>query len=170
MPVNDPRFLGSFIFYWGQKQETTHTWYSLFDEAGNQTAAVDVAETIWKGKAPLHKVPKINDMLLEGKSAKANILVKAAEKIHAEVLMLSKFPGALKIKWEIYPEDWYKRNSVNNLKRPPAVKGLIMEPKGLNISFTAPKKEGPYRIFATVYDAFGNIATCNTPFYVLAAK
>ena len=30
--------------------------------------------------------------------------------------------------------------------------------------FKVPSKEGPYRIFATVYDKAGNFATCNTPF------
>src|SRR5690606_27952295 len=50
MPINDRGFLGSLIFYWGQKQETTHTWFSLFDEHGNKTEAVAAAEEIWSGR------------------------------------------------------------------------------------------------------------------------
>ena len=60
MPINDPRFLGSFIFFWGQKQEITHTWYSLFDEFGNKTESVSSAEEIWSGKAVNFKGPKVS--------------------------------------------------------------------------------------------------------------
>jgi len=178
MPLNDPRFLGSFIFYWGQKQETTHTWYSLFDDQGNQTETVDNARAVWTGKEPLYKGPKIKTMLLEGKEAKDNILLNSAATVNAEVFLETNEsvgqPGLAStvqsIKWEIYPEDWFKKDNLNNLIRPKPVEGLILKSSGLKLSFVVPEKEGPYRIFATVYSANGYIATCNTPFYVLAAQ
>ena len=183
MPLNDHRFLGSFIFYWGQKQETTHTWYSLFDEQGNQTEVVSAAQSIWTNKKTYYQGPKIKEMLLDGRRADENILLTASAQTKAEVVMpVQQLPAAagepagltsdmpLRIKWEIYPEDWFKINNINSLKRPKPVEGVMPDHTGLNISFTAPEKEGPYRIFATVYDANGHIATCNTPFYVLAAK
>lgn len=36
--------------------------------------------------------------------------------------------------------------------------------------FVAPAVEGPYRVFATIYDDQGNFSTCNTPFYVVTDK
>jgi beta-galactosidase/beta-glucuronidase len=33
--------LGSYAFYWGSKQEATHTWFSLFSEDGFETASVN---------------------------------------------------------------------------------------------------------------------------------
>ena len=177
MPLNDPRFLGSFIFYWGQKQETTHTWYSLFDHKGNQTEVVDIARSTFTGKAPFYKGPKIKAMHLEGKEAKDDILLNAAATVRAEVFLEDVSPAepglastVQNIKWEIYPEDWFKKDNLNNLIRPKPVEGLSQETTGLKLSFKAPQKEGPYRLFATVYDANGHIATCNTPFYVLAGQ
>jgi hypothetical protein len=181
MPLDDPRFLGSFIFYWGQKQETTLSWYSLFDEEGNKTEAIDAAQAIWSGKILLFKGPKIKELLVDGKRANDNILLTASAQTNAKIVMpMQQYEvatggaatlksAAEKIKWEIYPEDWFKKNNLNNLKRPNAIEGLVAEDNGLNISFIAPSKEGPYRIFATVYGANGKIATCNIPFYVLAA-
>ncbi len=167
MPVNDHRLLGSFIFYWGQKQETTHTWFSIFDEAGNKTEAVDAAEAIWKGKPLVSSAPQINYMLLDSKGAKDDIFLRSNEKSTAEVFMLNSDAKIKRIVWEIYPEDWYKINNVNNIKKPLLITGLIEETKDLKVIFNTPLKEGPYRIFATIYDDKGYVATCNTPFYVL---
>jgi hypothetical protein len=167
MPVNDGRLLGSFIFYWGQKQETTHTWFSIFDDAGNKTEVVDAAEAIWKGKPLTTTAPKLNYMLLNSKGAKDDIFLKPNEKNTAEVLMLNGDVNVKRIVWEIYPEDWYKINNVNNTKKPLLIKGLIEHTQDLKVIFNTPIKEGPYRIFATVYDDKGYVATCNTPFYVL---
>jgi hypothetical protein len=167
MPLNDGRLLGSFIFYWGQKQETTHTWFSVFDDAGNKTEVVDAAEAIWKGKQLTTTAPKLNYMLLNSKGAKDDIFLKPNEKNTAEVLMLDGDVNVKRIVWEIYPEDWYKINNVNNTKKPLLIKGLIEHTQDLKVIFNTPIKEGPYRIFATVYDDKGYVATCNTPFYVL---
>lgn len=167
MPLNDGRLLGSFIFYWGQKQETTHTWFSIFDEAGNKTEVVDAAEAIWKGKQLASTSAQINYMLLNSKGAKDDIFLKPSEKNTAEVCMLKSDAHIKRIVWEIYPEDWYKINNKNNTKKPLPVNGLIEHTQDLKVIFNTPRKEGPYRVFATIYDDNGYVATCNTPFYVL---
>jgi len=178
MPLNDPRSVGSFIFFWGQKQETTHTWYSLFDDQGNETEAVEIVSSTFTGKEPLYKGPKIKTMHLEGKEAKDNILLRSAATVNAEVFMetnekvgQSGIQSTVQsIKWEIYPEDWFKRDNINNIRRPKPVEGFILKSTGFKLSFVAPEKEGPYRLFATIYDDDGHIATSNTPFYVLATQ
>ena len=35
------------------------------------------------------------------------------------------------------------------------------------IKFKTPAKEGPYRLYVTVYNKYGYISTCNIPFYVV---
>lgn len=166
MPVNDPGYLGSFIFFWGQKQETTHTWFSLFDEHGRKTESVAVASAIWTGKKTRDTFPKINYMLLNGKGAKDNIILKSGQTAAAELLIE---PGSVppeRIEWEIYPEDWYKVDNMNNLIRPALIETIFTRSTNLGVTFKAPLKEGPYRIFVTITGQNGNIATSNTPFYI----
>jgi hypothetical protein len=43
---------------------------------------------------------------------------------------------------------------------------LIQKVSGGELSFTAPEKEGPYRVFVFVLDGRGNGATANIPFFV----
>ena len=169
MPVEDPGFLGSLIFYWGQKQETTHTWFSLFDEEGNKTAVVGTAGELWTGRTTLPAAPQIRDMLVNGKLPGENIFFTPNGLAEASVGLLSDTAEVERVKWEIYPEDWHKLNGRNNTITPLPIHDWITSNQNLQVTFTVPDKEGPYRIFATVYDNQGNIATCNTPFYVVAS-
>ena len=169
MPLQDPRYLGSFIFFWGQKQEITHTWFSLFDEFGNKTEAVSSAEEIWKGKPSVFIGPKIKEISISGKIAINNILVGPGVPLDA-VIQCTGNPTDFVIKWEIYLEDWFKKNNVNNLVRPQKLEGLIIEETGFKVKFKTPNTEGPYRLFVTVLDAKGNLATANIPFYVITSN
>ncbi|WP_121201771.1 hypothetical protein [Mucilaginibacter gracilis] len=168
MPVDDPRFLGSFIFYWGQKQETTQTWFSLFDENGFKTGAVASAQYLWTGNWPANEAPQIKYMLVDAKGANDNILYEPNQKANAEVFMLKPGHNIIKIQWQIFQEDWYKKDNINNTNKPIEIAGLITQKNELKATFITPAKAGPYRIFANLYDNYGNMATCNTPFYVVA--
>jgi hypothetical protein len=168
MPVKNSRFLGSAVFYWGQKQETTHTWFSFFDGYGNMSAPVNVMQYLWTGSWPQHHPPDIKYMLVDGKGARDNIIYKPNAVVKANVLMLdSTRKNDLRFEWQIQPEDWFKVQHVYNQKaQKPLTNLLISEDKG-TVSFHTPLKEGPYRIFVAVYDKNGYFATTNTPFYVV---
>jgi hypothetical protein len=60
----------------------------------------------------------------------------------------------------MYREDW------DYPKGPPAVVGLFSDSTQPVTDFRAPQKEGPYRVFVTVYNPQGYIATANIPIYV----
>jgi hypothetical protein len=167
MPVTEPRFLGSLVFYWGQKQETTKTWFSLFDEQGRATEAVDVMQYIWTSKWPDHKAPQLKYMLLEEKGAKDNILLSPNVTVSAKVLLDQVDTTGLSYTWEIQPEDWFKINGANSTKKVKSIENLINNQGQSTTSFRTPDKEGPYRLFVSVKDQFGKFATSNTPFYVL---
>ncbi|MBB6004305.1 glycoside hydrolase family 2 TIM barrel-domain containing protein [Arcicella rosea] len=169
MPVKNPRFLGSMVFYWGQKQEYTPTWFSLFAENGAASEAVGTMQYIWKSQKPTLKAPQIKFMLVDKKGAKDNILFTPNKLVSAEVLMNTQESenNGLSFFWEILPEDWYKENDTYGKKRPKGIKGLFVEQKTTNVVFKTPLKEGPYRIYVTVYDQHGQFASCNTPFYVI---
>lgn len=168
MPLDDGRFLGSFVFYWGNKQETTQSWFSLFDRNGYSSEAIGAMQYLWIKKPPRHRAPQINYMLVNDKGARDNILLSAGERAFAEVLLLRPDSAISKVAWEIMQEDWFKKKSASNTTYFKSLDGLILSSKGLRLNFIAPRREGPYRIFATIYDKYGNFSTCNTPVYVLS--
>jgi hypothetical protein len=169
MPVNNNRFLGSLVFYWGQKQETTATWFSLFDENGAASESVGAMQYVWLGKKPAQQPPRIKYMLVNEKGARDNIMFAPGEKAIARVLMETPGTG-MRFRWLLLPEDWYKTVYVINEKKMEAITDIFTTAPDSVISFTAPAKEGPYRIFAYVYDSTGHYATCNTPVYVMSAE
>ena len=165
IPQENPRFLGAFVFYWGSKQETTHTWFSMLDENGRESEAVGVMEKIWTGKNTRVTPPQITGMLLNNK-ANANVIFKPGG-IAQATLILQKTDTTFHTVWEVFPEDWFLPKNEKNTKKLKALPESVIS-SGLNqASFRIPKKEGPYRVFATVYDQHGNFASCNIPFYVV---
>ncbi|SEO34903.1 Glycosyl hydrolases family 2, TIM barrel domain [Mucilaginibacter gossypiicola] len=167
MPVNDPGFLGSMVFYWGQKQELTPTWFSMFDENGAETEAVQVMRYIWTGKKTASSAPALKYMLLDGKGARDNILFQPAITVNSKVYFENTDTTGLTFKWKIFHEDWFKPNGTFNEKKPKEIEKLIIRQHGSDLSFKVPDKEGPYRILVYVYNQRGVFATSNTPFYVL---
>jgi hypothetical protein len=166
LPTQDPRFLGSCIFYWGQKQEFTHTWFSIFDENGAMSETVGTMQYLWTGNKPEHEAPRINYMLIDQKGARENLIYKPNDTVPAEVILLKPDSNIRNIKWEILPEDWYKINNVSSSGKPICTSSITGS--GLKVDFITPSAEGPYRLFATLYDKYGNFASCNTPFYVVS--
>ncbi|TLU96969.1 hypothetical protein FEM55_05750 [Dyadobacter sediminis] len=170
MPLESRRFLGGFVFFWGHKQETTHTWFSIFDMRGRKTAAVKTMNYLWTGKVLNESYPEIKHMLVENRDAFQDIILVPGRKSYAEVALLSSADSIKTINWQIYREDWFKRNNENSTRLLMPLSQLMRAEQGLKAEFTTPAQEGPYRIFATLYDYKGNLATCNTPFYVVSTR
>lgn len=169
MPVNDPRFLGACVFFWGQKQEVTHTWFSLFSRNGETSATAQIMQYIWTGHEPPHKAPNLRFMLVDDKGARDNILVGPGTAHSATLTLESPGHDSLRLTWEVLPEDWFIRFRGDvNPRKPPSLDSLLISREGMKATFRAPLTEGPYRIFVTVHDAYGNFASANTPFYVIA--
>jgi hypothetical protein len=168
MPIEDPKFLGSLMFYWGQKQETTPTWFSLFDKYGAKTETVCVAEYLWKGKKIELVPPQIDQMFINGKTTLDNILLNSGSRAKAQLILKNETNIKL-IRWEIYKEDWFIREDYKHSK-PVMVKSFSSSGAIKKVIFNAPQIQGPYRFFISVYDNNGNVANCNTPFYVLDSE
>jgi hypothetical protein len=166
IPKDNPRYLGAFVFYWGSKQETTHTWFSMFDENGRQTEAVGVMEKIWTGKNTQPAAPQLLSISVDNKIAMDNIIFKPGGQAEA-FIEIQNPDSSYFTKWEIYPEDWFLPKNEKNTRRLKPVKGSIITSSLETARFQIPMKEGPYRIFATVYNQAGAFATCNLPFYVV---
>ena len=84
--------LGSYVFLWGQKQETTGTWYGLFTMDGQGTEVLDVLEECWKGALPKELAPTIISLDLDGKGKSDNIKLNAKSKYNCNIDISHKDP------------------------------------------------------------------------------
>jgi len=160
------RCLGSYAFYWGQKQETTATWFNLFTEAGAETESVEVLQALWSaGRTPL-LAPRITPLLVNGVPAAAGLRVAAGAKLRAEFALARGEPAGLRAHWELAPESSDKRIGGDREIRPEAYALPVPSGDLRQLEFTAPTVPGAYRLFLTVTGPANRAATANFPFLV----
>ena len=159
--------IGSYVFLWGQKQETTATWYGLFSNGGQSSEVLDVVEKSWKGVWPENRAPSMDSLSLDGQQKGEDIYLIAEEIYEANVVVSDDSEDKLKYVYKIYPESTNTKAGGDLEKEPPAMTGLIKKNDGKgNVSFRAPKEEGPYRLFIYVNDSEDRLAYANIPFFV----
>ena len=158
--------VGSYVFLWGYKQETTPTWYSMFLSDGSESEILDVMEYNWSGKWPKNRAPSISGLRIGGKSALENVYIQPGSTQQAEVAIKDPEGKPLKIVWVFMPESTDKKAGGDFEKTPESLDGLITDNQGGKITFKAPSKSGPYRLFVYGYDEERNVAFANIPFFV----
>lgn len=163
------RCLGSYVFLWGQKQEKTHTWFSLFSEKGEKTEAVDVLTYLWTGSWPQNRAPKAGSLKIMEEPDSLNILVRPGSILTAKMEAFDPEGDSLQYQWEVLPEIEIKDGAVDRIGKPKPVEGSILSVEGAMARFKAPAKEGPYRLFVYARDGHNSMATANIPFYVGSA-
>jgi hypothetical protein len=159
--------LGSFVFYWSEKLETTHTWYGLFCN-GLRTESIDVMQRLWTGAWPTNCAPTIQSIGIEGLSSVRSTEPKAAQTYRVEAKATDPDGDALTFAWDIRPEVVIPPGSYAGSLEKPAqpIPGLIPNPAAATVEFNAPVKPGAYRLFVTITDGPGHIAYGNLPFFV----
>ena len=166
MRKDTERCLGSYVFFWQHKQETTHTWYGMFLAGGERTEAVNVMQQLWTGKWPANRASRIDSLTLDGKAATDSVVLDPGT-AHEAVLAAADPDGdEMTYQWEFLPEATKLGYGGMGERKPLAVKGLVKSASGGKLAFTAPEAPGPYRLFAVVLDGQGNAATANIPFHV----
>ena len=167
----DKTCLGDLVFYWGLKQEITHTWFSIFDAKGNKSQTFYELQSIWKNQSINSTcAPQVKYMLVNNMGARDQLIYKPNELKQAEVFTEGEADSTLHFKWEIYEENWDYKGANDKQKNAKKILGCFDSADGKKVSFTTPSIEGPYRIFSYIYDQKGNFATTNSPFYVLNTK
>ena len=163
---NRSRCLGSFVFLWGQKQETTHTWYGMFRD-GLRTESVDVMEYFWSGSWPPNRAPAVLSLAIQGFSDE-NIYLEPDKTYQACVICYDSDYDVLTFEWDIRPEVEIPANSyAGGLEEPSRlIPGLIEAGQGQRMKFTSPATDGPYRLFVQVTDGRDHAGYANLPFYV----
>jgi hypothetical protein len=159
--------MGSYVFLWGQKQETTSTWYGLFSENGESSEALDRLQLEWTGKQPSNSCPKLISAEINGKKKGDFITFSNGEKFEALAKTTDVDGDKLKVLWQVIPESTDIRSGGDAESAPVALRGCVVKNKGEQAIIRAPEQEGAYRLFLTITDGHQHYAYTNIPFYVM---
>ncbi|GAB3756297.1 glycoside hydrolase family 2 TIM barrel-domain containing protein [Spirosoma pomorum] len=157
---------GSYVFYWGQKQEETHTWFSLFDEKGRESPQVALMQQLWTGQTPANTAPVIQKMIVDGSDALSQVFSKSAGRHSAYIMAIDPDDDTLSYRWEIKLAAKNTSDYINTVR--PAISGLIRSTNGPFVDFVLPSQPDAYRLFVYVYDTHNHFSTMNIPFRITA--
>ena len=149
-------------FYWGQKQEVTPTWHSLFLPTGEWTETVEVMADTWGGKASPdgNHAPRILSLKLQGAASFERTTAP-------QVTLATSDPDGdpLKVDWQVMAETSVRGVGGDAEPVPTSFPQALSarSPNGVKLSGLEP---GRYRVFVTVRDGRGAAATGNVPFEV----
>tara|TARA_B110000305_G_C19453137_1_gene649244 strand:- start:2123 stop:3367 length:1245 start_codon:yes stop_codon:yes gene_type:complete len=155
--------LGSYVFLWGFKQETTSSWYGLFLKDGSETGVMDVLIEKWSGKKPQNLAPGINSFTINGKNAYESVAIKEKSTMSIAVDAFDLNEDDLSYHFEIVPESTDTKAGGDFEKTPESVYKKIFVKSDPSIK--APFKKGKYRLFVVVKDKEKS-ATANIPFLI----
>lgn len=170
--LSNPRCMGSFVFLWGQKEERTPTWFSMFVEGnvdglplkGEKTPMVEAMQRVWTGKEPTQTAPVLKKFTLNGKEAIESVTVKPNATLKGEAFAVDKEGGKLTYVWEVLKEATVLGFGGSYEPRPERVGQVALtEENNHEISIGNP---GNYRLYVYVLDNTGYVATANMPFRV----
>jgi hypothetical protein len=164
------KIIGSFVFFWGQKQERTPTWYGMFNEAGEQTASIDELTRMWTGKYPVNRAPLSQSITINETQAVDNIRLKPGQLATAKVHISDPEGDLLTHKWVLMHEV-ETRSQGGHFEAKPAVLALKIitsdiQPNYVEMTFNAPNEVGEYRLFNYAHDGKNKVGNANIPFMV----
>lgn len=159
-----PNCFGAYIFYWGHKQEETHTWFSLFDEQGRQTPLVALMQELWSDTKPSNLAPVVDGLLIDGQRILNRSYASASAMHQAEIRVHDPEGDSLTFSWEIKPHAQPGADFVGVPR--PALQGLLERSDTKKVQFHLPEKPGAYRLFINVYDTHRHVSTANFSFEV----
>ena len=160
--ANPGRCLGSYAFLWGNKQEVTSTWFSLFLPSGEKTEAVDVLTSAWTGKPPTNRCPRITS----ARFAAAGETIRPGEAKPASIAVTDPEGQPVMVRWEVRAESGAHHEGGDRESEPPAVADAITSTQPDSVVVRAPDVPGAYRLYVYAYDGNGGAATANFPFQV----
>jgi hypothetical protein len=164
-PGND-QCLGSYVFYWsGFKQETTHTWFCMFDSTGLESPLVGLMHRLWTGNKLENEAPVVDSLNIGSFVRYMPIICAAGTMQDARVTANDPDNDQLTYRWEIRPEARYASYAGQGEMVPQPIPGIVSG-KTPVISFKTPSDSGAYRLFVFAYDNKGHFSTANLPFFV----
>ena len=160
--------LGSYVFLWGQKQETTSTWFSMFTQEGEETEVMDIMIKGWTGKKPDNGAPSISNFTLCDKKGHKNITQKINTPLKAYVDISDPDGDQIHYQWQVMPESTDKKTGGDKEKAPKPLRGIFKrsDTKKNTVTFYI-SSPGEYRLFIFGKDGNENVATGNIPFKII---
>ena len=170
--LGSSRCLGSFVFLWGQKEERTPTWFSMFVEnsvdglslRGEKTPMIEAMERVWKGVEPTQTAPVISKFTIDGKMPVESVTVTAGQPFEGNVAVTDKDGDQLTYLWEILKEATVLGSGGSREPRPDRVGEVATTTNTFRPAVAEP---GNYRLYVYVLDNTGFVATANVPFQVI---
>jgi hypothetical protein len=163
------QLIGSYVFYWGQKQERTPTWFGLLTAAGEETEAVDIMHYLWNGSWPENRSPQVRSIRLDGREPHASVRLRTGERVTARVQVVDPDGDPVTYHWELKPESEATQIGGDHEDAILSLDGFIEDASSANALVTAPEP-GAYRLFVYAYDGRGHAAHANFPFLVVAGE
>ncbi len=158
------RCLGGYVFNWGNKQEVTPTWYSLFlKDTHETTETVDVISKFWTGDWPANRAPLIQSVAIQ---ADDTAHIKPGQPYTAHAQAADPDGDNLDYHWIIQSETTDRRSGGDLEQAPPTHPELTPDNGQPTLRFNAPDEPGPYRLFVYIKDNHAHAATANIPFFV----
>jgi hypothetical protein len=152
--------LGSYAFFWGNKQETTATWFGMLLPDGSRLGAVDAVVEAWTGAPPDNRCPRIVSLeadrttrLLPGDTVVANVAASDPE------------DDPLTFRW-LLRSDAGTVGTGGDFQASEASYDAAVSVSGPSATVTLPERPGGYRLFAYVFDGAGGAAVANVPLQV----
>lgn len=161
--------LGSYVFLWGQKQETTPTWYGLFTENGLPTATVDALFKAWNGRWPELRAPELIRARIMALQNDGDYFLVPDKTYEAEVDFNDFHAKEVTVRWEVLPESTDIKSGGDAEARPEGIEQAILKTQDTKLVLKTPRTDGAYRLFVYV-TANGKVAYANIPFYVSEQK
>lgn len=158
--INQPFCLGSYAFLWGNKQESTATWFGMFLPDGSKVNAVDAMTEMWSGKPPKDPCPEIKELKIDGAND-----VKPGQTLKVNLATTDPANRPVKIRWVVQPEQTQTASAGRGDAVLPELQSAIASSDDRHCEITAPKDEGGYRVFAFANNGVGS-SVANAPFHV----
>ena len=166
MSARNRRCLGSYVFYWsGFKQETTHTWFCMFDSTGLESPQVGLMHRMWTGMSKDNQAPIVDSLNIDNYVRYQDIIFDPESSHSAKVTASDPDDDNLTYQWEIKPEAKYASYAGQGEVAPKPIPCLVSG-DGLKVTFSAPSEQGAYRLFVYAFDNKGHFSTANLPFLV----
>ncbi|MDX5437013.1 MAG: hypothetical protein LPK03_07455, partial [Pontibacter sp.] len=161
------RCLGSYVFMWGQKQETTPTWFSLINEQGEETALVHEMRRLWgDSTSTINNSPYIAYLKLDDKFAYDQVYLLPEKTFEGVAFAFDPEQDSLDVRWEVLPEAETQDGNSDKQLKPKPVEGALVRQEATKVWLRTPSLEGAYRLYVYIRDGNNNLATANIPFFV----